>query len=134
MLDYSSSARQRSFGFLSTGRTGRVRREVADLHVERRGTAAVSNTLRANPLEDAFELRLVNFEGVVMALEVFTWRRREFLTEYRFDPNQFSTMHRARIKKKWDNAHATCKRRRDFSEPTIIVGMGEIDPEAGHRS
>jgi hypothetical protein len=74
---------------------------VIDLHVvERRGTAAVSNTLRADPLEDAVELRLVNFEGVVRALEVFTWRRRDFLTEYRFDPNQFSTMHRARIKKK----------------------------------
>jgi hypothetical protein len=120
--------------FLAQGGRAASGATVADLHVERRGTAAVSNTLRANPLEDAFELRLVNFEGVVMALEVFTWRRREFLTEYRFDPNQFSTMHRARIKKKWDNAHATCKRRRDFSEPTIIVGMGEIDPEAGHRS
>jgi hypothetical protein len=40
------------------------------------GTAAVSNTLRADPLEDAVELRLVNFEGVVRALEVFTWYRR----------------------------------------------------------
>jgi hypothetical protein len=59
-----------------------------------------------------------------------TCYRRNFLTEYRFDSNQFSTMHRARIKKKWENAHATCKRRRDFSEPTIIVGMGEIDPQA----
>jgi hypothetical protein len=97
---------------------------------ERRATAAVSNTLRADPLEDAVELRFVNFEGVVSALEVFTWRRRDFLTEYRFDPNQFSTMDRARIKKKWENAHATCKRRRDFSEPTIIVGMREIDPQA----
>jgi hypothetical protein len=62
--------------------------------------------------------------------KIFLATSQEFLTEYRFDPNQFSTMHRARIKKKWENAHATCKRRRAFSEQTIIVGMREIDPQA----
>jgi hypothetical protein len=45
---------------------------VIDLHVvERRGTAAVSNTLRADPLEDAVELRLVNFEGAVSSRSLY---------------------------------------------------------------
>src|SRR5262249_28713422 len=42
-----------------------------DLHViKRAGAAAISNSLGAHPLEDLVELRLIDLEGVVVALEV----------------------------------------------------------------
>src|SRR5215468_3539196 len=44
---------------------------VIDLHiVEGTGSAAISNALGANSIEDAVKLRLVDFEGVVVALEI----------------------------------------------------------------
>ena len=44
---------------------------VIDLHVvERAGTAAISNALGADAVEDAVKLRLVDFEGIVVTLEI----------------------------------------------------------------
>ena len=44
---------------------------VIDLHiVEGAGSAAISNALGADSVEDAVKLRFIDFEGVVVALEI----------------------------------------------------------------
>ena len=44
---------------------------VIDLHiVERAGAAAISNALGADAIEDAVKLRLIDFEGIVVTLEI----------------------------------------------------------------
>jgi hypothetical protein len=44
---------------------------VIDLHVvEGAGSAAISNALGADAIEDAVKLRLIDLEGVVMTLEL----------------------------------------------------------------
>ena len=49
---------------------------VIDLHiVERAGAAAISEALGADAIEDAVELRLIDFEGVVVPFEsVPVWK------------------------------------------------------------